>query len=92
MGKKRGNRSAVRLLEKVFPLMMATPSSELPAHPEKWLYELKYDGFRAAVAFSGDGIEIWSRNRNSLVDRFPRLIPELVKLKLSEPFQLALGV
>lgn len=78
----RGKGDAAELLERVFPLMMATPTSELPARPEKWLYELKYDGFRAAVAFSDGDVEIWSRNRNSLRDRFPHLVPALKRLKL----------
>lgn len=83
MGKSKGG-SAAKLLDEVFPLMAATSSSDLPARPEDWLYELKFDGFRAAVAILGSEIEIWSRNRLGLGDRFPHLIPALEKLGLDD--------
>lgn len=84
MAKQVKTTRAAKLLDRVFPLMAATSSKDFPAKPEDWLYELKYDGFRAAVAFSNGEIEIWSRNRITLRDRFPHLVPALEKLKFDD--------
>ncbi|SDP35227.1 bifunctional non-homologous end joining protein LigD [Litchfieldia salsa] len=39
-----------------------------------WLYEIKYDGFRALLHWDHDNIKLVSRNGNLLNDQFPEII------------------
>jgi bifunctional non-homologous end joining protein LigD len=50
--------------------MLATLSKELP-RGEGWLYEVKWDGYRAIAYIRGGEAEFWSRNDNDLTSRFP---------------------
>jgi len=49
--------------------MLATSSETLPAG-EGWVYEPKWDGFRALVTVSGGEVTLTSRNGNDLTERF----------------------
>ena len=49
--------------------MLATSSDSLPTG-EGWLYEPKWDGFRAIVTVTGGEVTFTSRNGNDLTDRF----------------------
>jgi len=49
--------------------MLSTASDSLP-HGEGWVYEPKWDGFRAIVAISGGEVTLTSRNGNDLTERF----------------------
>ncbi|MBI4011897.1 MAG: DNA ligase D [Candidatus Rokubacteria bacterium] len=62
-----------RLLERVFPPMLATLVGRLPRDEGDWLFELKYDGFRALAGLSAGRVALWSRNRLDLASRFPAL-------------------
>ncbi len=53
--------------------MMATLVGELPRDESQWLYELKYDGFRAITAMAGSSALVWSRNALDLGSRFPSI-------------------
>ena len=62
--------------------MLATPVSE-PFDGPEWLFEIKWDGYRA-VAFLDDGkVRLVSRNQNDLTARYPELkdLPRFVKAK-----------
>ncbi len=50
--------------------MLATLSKELPKG-EAWLYEVKWDGYRAIAYVRGGNAEFLSRNDNDLTPRFP---------------------
>lgn len=52
--------------------MLAAGRDEIPVGPE-WLYEPKWDGFRALVFLEGDRIQILSRNALDLTRYFPEL-------------------
>ena len=52
--------------------MLATASESLP-HGEGWIYEPKWDGFRAIVTVSGGEVAFTSRNGNDLTARFSDL-------------------
>ena len=80
--------SAVRALagaeEKPMPTvvhpMLATPTGKAFDDPD-WLFEIKWDGYRA-VAFIEDGrVRLVSRNQNDLTAQFPELgsLPQFVK-------------
>jgi len=72
------------LLRKVFPPMLATLTTAPPRDENEWLYELKYDGFRAVTAISGGELAMWSRNEIDLAPRFPKVAEALRKLKVPE--------
>src|SRR5215813_11928108 len=56
--------------------MLAKLTRELPGD-DGWLYEPKWDGFRAIVFRDGDDVEIGSRNERPLTRYFPELIDPL---------------
>jgi bifunctional non-homologous end joining protein LigD len=60
--------------------MLATPIAKAFDNPD-WLFELKWDGFRA-IAFIEDGrLRLVSRNQNDLTAQFPELatLPKFVR-------------
>ena len=60
--------------------MLAT-ASDKPFDDPNWLFEIKWDGYRA-IAFIGDGhVRLVSRNQNDLSKQFPDLaaLPQFVK-------------
>jgi bifunctional non-homologous end joining protein LigD len=72
------------LLRKVFPPMLATLTTAPPRDEAEWIYELKYDGFRAVCALAGGQLAMWSRNEIDLAPRFPKVAGALQKLKLPD--------
>ncbi len=52
--------------------MLPSLTFNLSIHPD-WLYEVKYDGFRAILEWSSNGIEIISRNGKPLLPQFPEI-------------------
>lgn len=72
------------LLRNVFPPMLATLTTAPPRDENGWIYELKYDGFRAVTAISGGEVAMWSRNEIDLAPRFPKVAEALRKLKVPE--------
>ena len=72
------------LLRKVFPPMLATLTTAPPRGENEWIYELKYDGFRAVTAISGGELAMWSRNEIDLAPRFPKVAEALRKLKVPD--------
>lgn len=62
--------------------MLAVLASEPPADAETgWLFELKYDGFRALYARSGESSSLRSRNDLDLGERFPAVLKMLARLR-----------
>ncbi|MFZ0136234.1 MAG: non-homologous end-joining DNA ligase [Candidatus Sulfotelmatobacter sp.] len=62
--------------------MLATSVDE-PFDGAEWLFEIKWDGYRA-IAFIADGkLRLVSRNQNELTERFPELkdLPKFVRAK-----------
>jgi bifunctional non-homologous end joining protein LigD len=58
--------------------MLATLAKTVPKG-EGWLYEVKWDGYRALAYVRGGDVELYSRNQNLLNDRFPSVVRELPK-------------
>lgn len=56
--------------------MLAKLQTEIPS-ASGWLYEPKWDGFRAIVFRDGDEMEIGSRDKRPLQRYFPELLPLL---------------
>jgi ATP-dependent DNA ligase len=61
--------------------MLAKRASELPLGG-KWIFEPKWDGFRALIFRDGDEILIQSRDAKSLNRYFPELL-EVVDMPLA---------
>ncbi len=59
--------------------MLAKRVGEIPAG-DTWLFEPKWDGFRALVFRDGDEILIQSRDQKSLNRYFPELVETLRKI------------
>lgn len=52
---------------------LARPRKGLPDEADGWIYEPKWDGFRAIAFVDGDGLELKSRNGKDLTRYFPEL-------------------
>jgi bifunctional non-homologous end joining protein LigD len=84
-GRTAGSRrTAEALVEPYLPPMLATLSAGPPAQPEEWLYELKYDGFRAVAAVTAGRAVIRSRNSLDLGGRFPDIPKQVAKIGARE--------
>lgn len=62
---------------------MLAESIEKPFDDKDWLFEIKWDGYRAISFIEGGRVRLVSRNQNELTGRYPELkdMPTLVKGK-----------
>ncbi len=62
--------------------MLATLVDE-PFDDDQWLYEIKWDGYRAVTFFDGKSLRLVSRNQNDFTAAYPELhdIPDYLKAK-----------
>ena len=58
--------------------MLAKRIDALPADAQGWLFEPKWDGFRALVFRDGDEVLLQSRDQKPLLRYFPELAPLLI--------------
>ena len=58
--------------------MLATPSGDVPSG-DGWLFEVKWDGFRALATIRGGDVDLRSRNDKSFVERFPTVVRALTR-------------
>ena len=60
--------------------MLATPVDE-PFDGAEWLFEIKWDGYRAVAFIENGKLRLVSRNQNELTERFPELkdLPKFVR-------------
>lgn len=66
--------------------MLPSLTFALPTTPG-WVYEVKYDGFRAILNWNTNGIELTSRNGKPLLPQFPEIKDFLLKYeKQFKPF------
>ncbi|MGO8969094.1 MAG: DNA ligase D [Myxococcaceae bacterium] len=72
------------LLEKVWPPMLAVLAPQRPAPASTYLYEVKYDGYRALAALSGGRVAVRSRNELDFGARFAFLPEAMRNLKVAE--------
>jgi len=57
---------------------LATASATLPAGAD-WLYEIKFDGYRALLAASGDEVHVYTRNGHDWTARFANIAREAAR-------------
>lgn len=72
------------LLQKVWPPMSATLAEHRAAGEDEFVYEVKYDGYRAIAAISGAQLAVKTRNDIDLVARFPFLEKALKSVVVGE--------
>jgi bifunctional non-homologous end joining protein LigD len=62
---------------------MLAESVDDPFDSEDWLFEIKWDGYRAIAFIENDKVRLVSRNQNELTARYPELkdMPAFVKAK-----------
>lgn len=51
-----------------------------PPYNGEWLYEVKFDGFRVLAVKNGRQVELWSRNKKRLDERFPTVAKAIARL------------
>jgi bifunctional non-homologous end joining protein LigD len=74
----------IDLLLRVWPPMKAVLSKRESVVTGDWVFEVKYDGFRALAAISGGRIALQSRNGRDLSVRFPQVARALATMPLAE--------
>ncbi len=60
--------------------MLATPVKEPFDHPD-WIFEVKWDGYRAVAEIRDDGVSLYSRNGISFDKKFFPIVDSLRKLR-----------
>jgi len=70
----------VKLSEFIIP-MSATLSDKPAFDDPNWLFEIKWDGYRAIAEVDGKNTRLYSRNGLSFEKAYPKIYSELVKLK-----------
>ena len=68
----------------MIPPMRATLASRAEVPPGRFLFERKYDGYRALAAFSRGGLRVETRNGLELGSRFPSVQQALSRLALGD--------
>lgn len=72
-------RSNAGKVSRAIKPMLATSGGK-PFDDPDWIFEIKWDGFRA-VAEVGGGVRLYSRNALNFFDAFPDVVEELQKIK-----------
>jgi hypothetical protein len=62
------------------PVQLATLVDAMPAG-DRWIHEMKYDGYRILVAVGGGEARAYTRSGLDWSDRFPSILSETSKLK-----------
>jgi bifunctional non-homologous end joining protein LigD len=77
----------VNLLKPMLPTLV----HEIP-EGDRWLYEIKYDGYRTILHWDNQNILLQSRNLNSLNDQFPEVVQGITQFQdnLKDLFPLIL--
>lgn len=61
------------------PMKASVAEPPAPADP-RWLYEMKFDGYRGIAVKNGRSVALFSRNRNRLDARFPQIVQAVASL------------
>jgi bifunctional non-homologous end joining protein LigD len=64
---------------------MLAESIDKPFDGDDWLFEIKWDGYRAVAFLENGHVRLVSRNQNDLTPRYPELqdLPQFIKAKTS---------
>ena len=61
------------------PFQLCTLTDTIPKGTE-WLFEMKFDGYRAQVAISGSEVRVYTRNGHDWTEQFKVILPPLKAL------------
>ena len=70
----------VRPMPRGISPMLATLVREPFDHPD-WIFEVKWDGYRAMAEIRDEGVSLYSRNRIALDHKFPAVVESLRKFR-----------
>lgn len=62
---------------------MLAKEIETPFNSKDWVYEIKWDGYRAIAEVDGNGVKLYSRNGNSFNNSYPEIVDALSKMKIN---------
>ena len=74
--------TATKKSEDYIPAMLAKETDN-PFSGKDWLYEIKWDGYRAIAEVNKGDVKLYSRNGNSFLLAYPEVVEELSKMKLN---------
>jgi len=80
--KKTSTRSKDRKLDDYIPAMLAKDTDK-PFSDAEWIYEIKWDGYRAIAEVDNGEVKLYSRNGNSFLGTYPIVVDELKKIEVS---------
>lgn len=61
---------------------MLAKETKKPFNNKDWIFEIKWDGYRAIAELNGNHVKLYSRNGNSLDNSYPILVHELKKMNI----------
>jgi bifunctional non-homologous end joining protein LigD len=76
--KRDDTAPAARRSGRTYIPMLATLAEEVP-RGAGWVFEVKWDGYRAIATVAGSEVTLTSRNGNDLTGRFPNVAKEIAK-------------
>jgi len=71
----------VRKITNAIAPMLATEIDE-PFDDKGWIYEIKWDGYRAIAEVNKKDVKLYSRNGNTFINSYPKVVAELKKLNI----------
>lgn len=74
-------KKSLKKLPKFFTPMLATPEAE-PFDSPDWLFEVKWDGYRALSFIENNKVSMFSRNENSFNALFQPILKELEQVSI----------
>ncbi len=81
---RRPHPPPLELLAKLWPPELATAAAPADLGDRPWVFEVKYDGFRALAAMAGGRATLQSRVGLDLAGRFPEIGQALPTIKVGE--------
>lgn len=83
---KKANRQTQKNVTPVNVKPMLATLVKSPPVSGNWLYEIKWDGYRAVAHLNGSKVELSSRNNKSFTDKFFPITNALARLDLEATF------
>lgn len=71
-----------RKLDEFIPAMLAK-ETDTAFSKNDWIYEMKWDGYRAIAEVNKGKVKLYSRNGNSFLSNYPQVVDALAKMKVS---------
>ena len=62
------------------PFQLCTLTDTIPTGPG-WIFEMKFDGYRAQIAVQGSDVRVYTRNGHDWTDQFKSILKPLRTLK-----------